>query len=197
MYNIKINKWCYNTLFAGVVLLTLLAFIQCDGKKGKTERADVWEKNNKECFCGLEFENTTTIDAIGMTVNTITVLNCDGTFTSGQDWKADKEQEQNYNTNVGRSSDNTYNFTGSWKIVNQNLGDSTTEKWTYIEYTSSNGKTRNASISVGNNNKIFLIPIAKSSDCYEEKTYHSEALGMFEGNAYFDGEISKEYLPNW
>jgi hypothetical protein len=166
----------------------------------KTEKTGVWGKNKKECFCGLEFENTTTIDAIGMEVNTITVLNCDGTFTSGQNWKSEKEYEKEYNTTVGRSSDDTYNFTGTWKIINQNLGDFSTEKYTYIEYKSSNGKKRNASISVGKvagEYKIFLSPIALSSDCYEEKTYHSEALGMFDGTAYFDGEIPKEYEPNW
>ena len=91
--------------------LSLLMVLSCSNKSKK------WEAGNKELFCGKEFYGTQSIEQIGMTVQTITKLNCDGTYTSREDWKADEPNKDEYNSTVGRSSDNNYNFSGTWEVV--------------------------------------------------------------------------------
>jgi len=55
-----------------------------------------------------------------MTVKRITILNCDGTYTSKEDWGTSTPNEDTYKNTVGRASGNNDNFLGTWEVVDNN-----------------------------------------------------------------------------
>jgi hypothetical protein len=176
-----------------------VAFLFIAFGSGNDEKKTEWKKNSKECFCGKEFKNSRTIEAIDMTTKVVTILNCDGTYTSKEDWGTSKENEETYRNTVGRSSGNNSDFSGTWIIVDKvsdedagklaNREESSTQSIasidpnaTMIKYTSNLGKTRYATV-YKYEHKLWLSPIAYEVDCHD-KTYEYEDLNMYDGNCY-------------
>lgn len=157
---------------------------------GENEKKVEWKKNSKESFCGLEFRSSHTIEAIDMTIKVVTILNCDGTYTSKEDWGTSKINEETYNNTAGRSSGNNEDFSGTWVIVDKvsdedtvklvNSSDSSDADGTMIKYTSNLGKTRYATI-YKYERKLWLSPIAYEVDCHD-KTYEYKDLNMYAGS---------------
>jgi hypothetical protein len=172
---------------------------------GSDDKKEVFKKNSKEAFCGKEFKSSSYIKEIDMNEDFVTILNCDGTYTSKQDWGTSKSNEETYNNTVGHSSGSFYNFSGTWEIVESesnlpyevvdNIKDYKGIEYTLIRYNSNKGKTRYALIFDYNDlaklkdvpsssNSLTLSVVALSEDCYEYKTYRNEDLHMFGGYAY-------------
>ncbi|MCR4030284.1 MULTISPECIES: hypothetical protein [Flavobacterium] len=179
-------------------IFVLIAFGSTDN-----EPTEVFKKNSKEAFCGKKFKSSSNLKEIDMDIDAITILNCDGTYTSKQDWGTSKSNQEAYNNAIGRSSGNNADFSGKWEIVESetnlpleiknDLSDFKGIEYSIIKYQSKKGKTRYALIynyndlatlkdwptssSFGLSLHIFVLPI----DCYEYKTYRNEDLHMFEG----------------
>jgi hypothetical protein len=160
-----------------------------DDKKGDKQE---WKNQSKESFCGLKFSGGKYTKAIDMRTNYTTTFNCDGTFSSSEDWKTSKRNEDTYNKTVGRSSGNFGEFSGTWDVVDgispsdaSMLANplsslcSSTEK-TIIKYSSSNGKQRYAMVCKSED-KLYLLLIPFISDLDQEGTYEQKDLGMYEG----------------
>lgn len=127
-----------------------------------------------------------------MTTKVITILNCDGTYTSKEDWGTSKENEETYRNTVGRSSGNNSDFSGTWVIVDKvsdedagklaNSSEGSDADATMIKYTSNLGKTRYAKV-YKYEQQLWLSPIAYEVDCHD-KTYQYEDLNMYNGSCY-------------
>lgn len=133
------NKFKYFT--SSVVFGVFILFAIASG-----DEKIQWEPNNKSIFCGQDFYNSDYLEQISMDIKSKTILNCDGTFESSRRWEAvgGEKTIQGYRTTVGRSSDEEYNFTGTWEIIEPTeelKGDNSfdREKPTYIKFNSSNG----------------------------------------------------------
>lgn len=164
------------------------AFILIAFGSGDDEKKVEWKKNSKESFCGKEFRSSHTIDAIDMTTKVVTILNCDGTYTSNEDWGTSNQNEETYRNTVGRSSGNNGNFSGTWEIIETkpteiDLSGYKESEYTIIKYRSNKGKERYASITYNAqiSGKLSLDPEALDSDCYEPGVYHQEDLHMYSG----------------
>lgn len=147
-----------------------------------------WESGNKDLFCGKKFYDTKSIEQIGMTVETVTTLNCDGTYTSLQDWKGDEPYKDEYNSTVGRSSDNNYNFSGTWEVVTDIPQEVKNEMtgfkdgdYTIIKYSSDNVRNRYAWIQPVENNKFYLSLLIFASDNPPSDGYRDEDYDLFGG----------------
>jgi len=177
------------SLFIGGVFL-FLAF-----GSGNEEKKSEWKKNSKDSFCGKEFKSSHTIAAIDMTTKVVTILNCDGTYTSKEDWGTSKQNEETYNNTVGRSSGKNGDFSGAWVIVDKvadedlskvanprfNLPENSDANSTIIKYTSNLGKIRYANVHTYNK-QLWLSPIPYEVDC-KDGTYEYIDLNMYDGNS--------------
>ena len=168
------------------------AFLFIAFGSGDDEKKSEWKKNSKECFCGKEFKSSHTIEAIDMTTKVITILNCDGTYTSKEDWGTSKENEETYRNTAGRSSGNNGNFSGTWQIIESNMpneveqffsqGGFKANDYTIIKYNSSNGKERYAYIQhTEGKSDLYIGLVTFDRDCYEPHTYKEEDLDMYSG----------------
>jgi hypothetical protein len=183
-----VNK---NKLFKAIgSVLLVSAFLTISYGSGEDENKEEWKKNSKESFCGKEFRSSHTIDAIDMTTKVVTILNCDGTYTSKEDWGTSNQNEETYRSTVGRSSGNNGDFSGTWEIVETkpteiDLSGYKESEYTIIKYRSNKGKERYASVcyNVRISGKLSLDPVALDSDCYEPGVYHQEDLHMYSGFA--------------
>ena len=175
----------------GTTLITG-AFLFIAFGSGDDEKKSEWKKNSKECFCGKEFKSSHTTEAIDMTTKVVTILNCDGTYSSKEDWGTSKRHEEIYNNTVGRSSGNNGDFSGTWEIAESNL-PSEVENWfrtggfkeseyTIIRYHSNRGKTRYAYIQhTEGKDDLYIGLVTFDRDNYEEKTYREEDLDIYSG----------------
>jgi hypothetical protein len=157
-----------------------------------------WEPNNKSIFCGQDFYNSDYIEQISMDIKSKTILNCDGTFESSRGWEAvgGEKTIQGYRTTVGRSSDEEYNFTGTWEIIEptENLkGDHSFDKLkpTYVKFKSSNGITGYSMIVCTNYNGSFQLRLIRITENGGDIWFENEHLtGMF------SGEINSHNVEN-
>ena len=169
-----------------IMFFLLLAFA-CSDKKFE------WEKNKKDCFCGKKFLDTDKTEAIDMTTDIETILNCDGSYSSKENWGTSAKHEEDYKNTVGRTSGSNGEFSGTWAIVN-NVSPEDAGKLadpsevnppngeTMIKYTSNRGKTRYATISYYENQLfLFLIPFAVD---IHDRTYDYKDLQMYPGSCY-------------
>jgi hypothetical protein len=187
----------YLKLVSSIIIVGVFIFLAFGS--GENAKKSEWKKNSKENFCGKEFRNSHTIEAIDMTIKVVTVLNCDGTYTSKEDWGTSKRNEETYNNTVGRSSGNNEDFSGTWEIVDKvsdedavklvNRDESNTQSIakmdpnaTMIRYTSNLGKTRYATV-YKYEQQLWLSPIAYEVDCHD-KTYEYKDLNMYDGSCY-------------
>ena len=135
--NEKKIKITSSLLVAGFFLI--IAYGSGDKDKKK------WEPNNKELFCGIRFTNDDYREQIDMKITRETILNSDGTYISKSGWGAvGNDSKEEYNSTVGRSSEEDSNFSGTWEIVQPTESmkqDGSTQKYkpTYIKFKSSNG----------------------------------------------------------
>jgi hypothetical protein len=166
------------------------AFLLVAYGSGDDEKKAEWKKNSKESFCGMEFKSSHTTEAIDMTTKVVTILNCDGTYTSKEDWGTSKRNDETYNNTVGRSSGNNGDFSGTWEIIEHkpaevSMSGYNESDYTIIKYTSNKGKERYASIAYNTrlSGKLSLTPNALHSDCYEPGVYKEEDLHMYSGFA--------------
>jgi hypothetical protein len=180
----------YFKIVSSVVIAGAFLFVAFGS--GDSEKKTEWKKNSKECFCGKEFKNSHTTEAIDMTTKVVTVLNCDGTYTSKEDWGTSKENEETYRNTAGSSSGNNGSFSGTWEMVEKvssedsgklaNSSESSDADATFIKYKSNLGKTRYAKI-YKYEAQLWLAPIAYEEDCHD-KVYSYEDLNMYDGNCY-------------
>lgn len=184
-----VNKNKFFKAIGSVLLVS--TFLTISFGSGEDENKEEWKKNSKESFCGKEFKSSHTIEAIDMTTKVITILNCDGTYTSKADWGTSEKNEETYNNTVGRSSGNNGDFSGTWEIVESNIpsevdnyfrtGGFKEADYTIIRYHSNKGKTRYAYIQHDENVSLYLGLVTFERDNYEEKTYREEDLDLYSG----------------
>ena len=183
----KNGKITATTLIVGFFILIAFA----SGEENKNDEI-IWEKNKKESFCGKKFKSSSTVDAIDMTTEVVTILNCDGTYVSKEDWSTSDDNEEVYNNTVGRSSGNNSDFSGKWQIVDKiptedvsklaNTSEGNTSEATLIRYTSNLGKTRYATIYLYDK-QIWLSPIPYEIDLVDD-SYEYKDLNMYNGSFY-------------
>jgi hypothetical protein len=188
-------KHIFSALF--ILCMIFLAFASDESKKENSsienkDSSKEWKKNSKDAFCGKEFKSSHNVKAIDMDVKVLTILSCDGSYTSKQDWGTSKSNEEDYNNTVGRSSGNFANFSGTWEIADSNIpsevesyfrtGGFKDNEYTIIRYHSNKGKTRYAYIqNSGNVSGLYLGLVTFERDNYEYGTYREEDLDMFSG----------------
>lgn len=171
------------------------SFFACNLPVSNDTNKVTWQKNVKNAFCGKEFISSKTIKAIDMTVKTVTVFNCNGTYTSKEDWGTSQAHEEDYRNTVGRSEGNNSNFSGTWEIVEKNLpsevdsyfrnGGFNENEYTVIRYHSNTGKVRYAFIQYMEEKSLLfngLVTFARDNN--EDNTYKEEDLDMYSGLAY-------------
>jgi hypothetical protein len=179
-------------LISSFLLGCLFIFLAVASGEESKENEVAWEKNKKESFCGGKFTKTSTIDAIDMTTEVVTILNCDGTYVSKEDWGTSDDNEEVYNNTVGRSSGNNFDFSGKWVIVDKistedvtklaNTSEGNNSEATLIRYTSNLGKTRYATIYLYDK-QIWLSPIPYEIDLVDD-SYEYKDLNMYNGSFY-------------
>ncbi|WP_406845389.1 hypothetical protein [Flavobacterium soyae] len=77
-----------------------------------------WESNNKELFCGVQFENSEYLEPIDKEIKKVTIFNIDGTYVSYKNWQAvDESSKQQYRDSGVNSSGADNDFSGTWEIV--------------------------------------------------------------------------------
>ncbi len=156
-----------------------------------TKRKQNGKKNSKESFCGKEFTSSHTTEGLDITTTSITILNCDGTYTSKEDRDISTANKESGYT-LGQSKTNNNNFSGTWQIVENNLpaevenyfssGGFKTNNYTVIKYHSNLGKDRYAYIQHEDGTPDYLGLVTFERDCYEYHTYRDEDLDMYSGN---------------
>jgi hypothetical protein len=190
------KNYITNTVNTYVIGLFLVISFGCGNDIKKTESKTESKKESKETFCGKKFKSSSTIEAIGMTKNYVTILSCNGTYVSSEDWGTSEQYDETYKNTIGRSSGNNESFYGTWTIVDKvsdvdadkliNSDERSCTNGTMIRYTSNLGKTRYAKI-YKYDFKLWLSPIAYSIDVdYKEKSYQYKDLNMYDGNCYLD-----------
>jgi len=184
-----VNKNKFFKIIGSVLMASSFLFLAFGSSED--DNKEEWVKNSKESFCGKEFKSSHTIEAIDMTTKVVTILNCDGTYTSKEDWGTSERNEETYNNTVGRSSGNNGDFSGTWEIVESNIpyevdnyfrkGGFKEADYTIIRYHSNKGKTRYAYVQHDENVSLYLGLVTFERDNYEEKTYREEDLDMYSG----------------
>ena len=103
--------------YSAAIAITLFCMIsisyQCTGRNGSNTG-----KNSPELFCGKQFTSKDYQEEMDMQRNYLTILKCDGTYTSELNWKANSEEsERIYNDNVGFAKGNFKSYAGTWKSL--------------------------------------------------------------------------------
>ncbi len=191
--NFKSIKMKSIKLISSFLLGGLFIFLAVASGEETNENEVVWESNKKECFCGKKFTSTNTIDAIDMTTKVVTILNCDGTYVSKEDWGTSEANEETYNNTVGRSSGNNSDFSGTWQIVDKNIpskivqffieGKFVTGSYTIIKYKSNNGRERFAYIQYDKSldTELYLGTVTFE----DENLSEDDLLDLHTGLAYY------------
>lgn len=171
--------------FSSVLISGLFLFIAF-GSGDKEEKKQ--QSNSNEIFCNKEFYANRSVENIGMDKKNTTIFNCDGTYTSKQEWEADSRVKEDYDS-YGRSHDTNYNFSGSWEVVTnvpeeikRVLTGFKDGDYTLIKYKSNSGKERYAYISPYEN-QLYLSLVILPSDNIVDKVYHEENYDLLEGSA--------------
>ena len=180
-------------IVSSFILGSLFIFLAvASGEESENDVAS-WETNKKESFCGKKFTSTSTIEAIDMTTEVVTILNCDGTYVSKEDWGTSKDSEEIYNNTVGRSSGNNSDFSGTWEIVDKNIPNKIAQffikgkfvkgTYTIIKYKSNNGRERYAYVQYDEslNNQLYLGTVTFE----DENLSDDDLLDLHTGLAYY------------
>jgi hypothetical protein len=180
------------TKIIGSTVLFIAFLFLAYGSGEEKNQNEKWKKNSIDCFCGKEFKWTKNIDQIDMDIKSVTVFNCDGTYTSKQNWGTSKENEEVYNNTAGRSSGDNYSFSGKWEIVNENIpteienyfstGGFKLDDYTIIIYKSDSGKIRYAYIHHdGKDTKLYLGLVVLRTESVPEDGYEDKDYDLFSG----------------
>lgn len=181
-------------VLTSVVIILFLIFSYSSGSE---DEKFVWKEDSKDCFCGLKFRTSKHIEQLDMTKKIVTILNCDGTYVSREDWGTSKGSEEIYRETIGMSSGNFGDFAGKWEIVDRvldedyvkianprfNLPENNELNSTLIRYTSSLGKTRYANVYLYKN-QLWIGTIPYHVDINKENSYSGEDVHLYEGNLY-------------
>jgi hypothetical protein len=171
-------------------ILTTVAFLIIAFGSGEEDKQQ-WQKNSKEFFCGKKFVNSRTIEVTGKTEKSVTTLNCDGTYTSIEDYNTSDLSKEIYGNSISHSGTNN-SFFGRWEIVEDNLpiavknffdhGGFKADTYTIIKYKSS-GKERFAYIQYGEDSpSLYLGLVITDGDVREDEgVYYAKDFNMFEG----------------
>jgi hypothetical protein len=166
------------------------AFVFIALGSGNDDKKEGWVNNSKESFCGKEFSMSHTTEGFDITTNSITILNCNGTYTSKQDRDISTINEASGYT-LGQSKTNNATFSGTWEIVTDipdEIKSSMTGfkdgEYTIIRYNSKNIKNRYAWIQPSDNNTLFLSLVVLESDNPPADGYIEEDYGLFGGFAH-------------
>lgn len=177
-----------------ILLFTIsLFFLAC--KQSEETKENLWKQNSKECFCGIEFKGSKIIESIDMKIKTITILNCDGTYISKQDWGTSKENEDTYRSTTGSSKGSNYDFHGTWQIIEPTSGlraDGSMDKFkpTYIKFICSDGKVGLGYICVFRSESTPSVGALELVINDMDGNYaEGEKVGMFEGDADSDMKL--------
>jgi hypothetical protein len=176
------------------------AFLFIAFGSGSDSKSDP-KKFTKDYFCGKEFSMPHTIEAIDMSIKRVTILNCNGTYTSKEDWGTSSRNEETYRNTVGRSSGNNADFSGTWEVVdNKNLPSEidsylqnfeghidkfyNEKPFTILRYKSSIGKSGYLRVTDYNlNGQIILDHIITSSSGVGQG-YKEADLNLYSGFMY-------------
>ena len=147
-----------------------------------------WEPNNKELFCGVRFTEDDYREQIDMKITRETILNSDGTYISKSGWGAvGNDSKEEYNITVGRNSDEDYNFSGTWEIVQPTQAmkqDGSTQKYqpTYIKFKCNDGTGGYAEILCMKYNVYYYLYLTPM-DVNGKNLFAEDAVraGMFAG----------------
>lgn len=171
-----------------------------------------WESNNKELFCGVQFENSEYLEPIDKEIKKVTIFNIDGTYVSYKNWQAvDESSKQQYRDSGVNSSGADNDFNGTWEIVQPTesmKGDYSTQAYspTYIKFRCNNGTGGYAEIYCSEYNGINYLHLSvmdanqrrvdeKRGNIDDERENIVEereiAIGMFSGISSWSGELSK------
>lgn len=168
-----------------------------------------WESNNKELFCGVQFEDSEYLEPIDKEIKKVTIFNIDGTYISYKNWQAvDESSKQEYRDSGVNSSGADNDFNGTWEIVQPTesmKGDYSTQVYspTYIKFKCNNGTGGYAEIYCSKNNYLHLSIMDINMRRVDEKRGSMDegedniiekreiAIGMFGGMASWSGESSE------
>ena len=180
-------------IISSFLLGSLFIFLAiASGEESKNDEVS-WKSNKKDCFCGKKFTSTSTIDAIDMTTEVVTILNCDGTYVSKEDWGTSDDNEEVYNNTVGRSSGNNSDFSGKWQIVDKNIPNKIAQffidgkfengAYTIIKYKSNSGRERYAYVQYDKSldNQLYLGTVTFE----DENLGEDDLLDLHTGLAYY------------
>ena len=106
---------------SNIFIVSVFLFFSC-GKSGKREIT-------KDYFCSKVFSMPSTVEPIDMKINRVTTLNCDGTYTSKEDWGTSPKNEEIYRTTTGSSSGTNTNFSGVWEVVDNKKLPEEIDNW--------------------------------------------------------------------
>lgn len=168
-----------------------------------------WESNNKELFCGVQFEHSEYLEPIDKEIKRVTIFNIDGTYVSYKNWQAvDDSSKQQYRDSGVNSNGADNNFNGTWEIVQPTevmKGDKSTQVYspTYIKFKCNNGTGGYAEIycsEYNGTNYLHLSIMDVNQRSVDEKRGSIDeegenvveereiAIGMFSGIASWSGE---------
>lgn len=176
----KILKITSSLLVAGLFLFVAYGSGGQDIKK--------WEPNNKELFCGVRFTEDDYMEQIDMKITRETILNSDGTYVSKSGWGVvGNDSKEEYNSTVGRNSEEDSNFSGTWEIVKPTEAmkqDGSTQKYkpTYIKFKCNNGTGGYAEILCMKYNVYYYLHL-NPMDSNGKNLFAEDAVraGMFGG----------------
>jgi hypothetical protein len=169
------KKNYYLKIISSLIIGVLFLFIAFGSGADKPK----WEKNSKEIICGKEFEDSHNQENIGLDIKTVTIFNCNGTYTSKEDYDSD---------NLGIRG-NSNNFHGTWEIATNNIPSEianktiglVNDKYTIIKYKSNNGKVRYATILNLDDGYVYLSLIVLDNEIPSSDGYEAKDYDMFEG----------------
>ncbi|MGQ2985372.1 MAG: hypothetical protein ACT6R6_11810 [Flavobacterium sp.] len=181
-------------LMAFTVLCLAFGAYKCTkAVTGGDETDSSQRKNSPQLFCGKEFTSADYKKEMDMRKEYLTILNCNGTYTSELNWKASSsEGEEIYNNTVGFSKGNFKSFAGSWEIVTDSIPSYLARQiaeyedfepnhmpkgqTTVIRFHSKGGRSGYAYIYVSNDkNETILTPVPsalQATSNYEEDDLH-------------------------
>lgn len=154
-------------------------------------------KNNSSQFCGKTFNSEDYQREMDMQKKYVTILNCDGSYTSELNWNAySPSGEEVYNNTVGTSRGQFKNFSGSWEIATANIPEHIARQiaeyedfepnhmpkgqTTIIKYRSNEGRSGYAYIYTSNDkDETILTPVPSAMEV--STSYDDDDLDMYFG----------------
>jgi hypothetical protein len=179
----------YSKSITNVLITCLFLFVAYGSGEEEKQK---WRKNSKDIFCGKKFTKSNTIEITGKTEKSVTILNCDGTYTSIEDYNTSNLSKEIYGNSISHSGTNN-SFSGTWEILENNLppeienyfikGGFKADDYTVIKYRSSNGKERFAYIQFSEDvSDLYLGLVILDGDSREDEgVYYAKDFDMFEG----------------